>query len=70
MRQIYWQLILPANEHLVASPDGFSGEFVWRWSGWFWFWGRNPLLDQAELESWAEAAPARCSARSGQCLSV
>jgi hypothetical protein len=57
MRRIYWQLILPANEHLVASPDGFTGEFAWQWSGWFWFWGRHPLLDQAELESWAEAAP-------------
>ena len=57
MRQIYWQLILPANEHLLSNPDGFTGEFVWRWSGWFWFWGRHPLLDQAELEAWAEAAP-------------
>ncbi len=57
MRRMYWQLILPANEHLVSNPDGFTGEFVWQWSGWFWFWGRQPLLDQAELESWAETVP-------------
>ena len=41
----------------VAIPTASRGSIVWQWSGWFWFWGRHPLLDQAELESWAEAAP-------------
>jgi len=55
MRRMYWQLILPANEHLVGNPDGFTGEFVWEWDD--WFWGRAPLLDQVQLESWTGAAP-------------
>ena len=55
MRRMYWQLILPANEHLVGNPSGFTGEFAWQWGG--WFWGRAPLLGQAELESWSGAAP-------------
>jgi hypothetical protein len=54
-RRIYWQLVLPANEHLIANPDGLTGEFVWGWDG--YFWGRNPLLDETELESWVGVAP-------------
>ena len=53
MRRMYWQVILPANEHLIANPAGFTGEFVWQWDG--WFWGRSPVLDQSQLESWTGA---------------
>ena len=59
------------GEHVVASPAEFTGEYRWGWSG--YFWGRQPLLDQAQLESWigvrtsVAAVPARrtatCSAR-------
>ena len=55
VRRMYWQLILPANEHVTANPAGFTGEFTWDWEG--YFWGRQPLLDQAQLESWVGAAP-------------
>ncbi len=55
MQRVYWQLILPANEHLTAAPEGFTGEFLWTWDG--WFWGRNPVLDQSQLETWVGAAP-------------
>lgn len=55
MQRVYWQLILPANEHLTAAPEGFTGEFLWTWNG--WYWGRNPVLDQSQLETWVGAAP-------------
>jgi hypothetical protein len=55
VRRMYWQLVLPTNEHVVANPAGFTGEFSWGWHG--YFWGRQPLLDQSQLESWVGAAP-------------
>jgi len=55
MRRMYWQLVLPANEHLLVNPDGFTNEFHWGWQG--YFWGRQPLLDQSQLESWIGATP-------------
>ncbi|MEN6407212.1 MAG: hypothetical protein ABFC77_12160 [Thermoguttaceae bacterium] len=50
VRRFYWQLVLPANEHLLRSPVGFTGEFQWGWKG--YFWGRRPLLDQPSLAAW------------------
>jgi hypothetical protein len=55
VRRMYWQLVLPANEHVTGNPPGFTGEFTWDWEG--YFWGRQPLLDQAQLESWVGATP-------------
>jgi len=55
VRRMYWQLILPANEHVTANPAGFTGEFTWDWEG--YFWGRQPLLDQTQLESWVGVTP-------------
>lgn len=53
VRRMYWQLVLPQQIHLIASPDGFTPEFTWGWTG--AFWGRNPLLEQTQLESWVGA---------------
>ncbi len=55
VRRMYWQLVLPVNEHVMANPSGFISEFTWDWRG--YFWGRQPLLDQAQLESWVGVAP-------------
>ena len=55
VRRLYWQLVLPVNEHLLESPGGFTSEFTWGWEG--YFWGRHPLLDQSQLESWSGATP-------------
>lgn len=55
MRRTYRQLILPTNEHLIAAPDGWTGEYAWGWNG--GLWTRQQSIDQTKLESWAGAAP-------------
>lgn len=52
-RRLYWQLILPQNEHVLADPRGFVSEYRWGFMG--YFWGRQPVLSQAELETWVGA---------------
>lgn len=64
VQRTYWQLVLPAQEHVLLPPDGFTEEYRWGWTG--FFWGREPLLDQAGLEDWCGARrlpelPARTS---------
>ena len=54
VRRMYWQLVLPREEHIVVSPGDFTAEFRWGWTG--FFWGRQPLLDQAQLETWVGSA--------------
>ncbi len=44
----YWQLVLPASEYLLWSPEQLSTETIWRWHG--AGWGREPNLKQSELE--------------------
>ena len=53
VRRMYWQLVVPRDEHVIVSPAGFTCEFNWGWDG--LFWGRMPLWDQAKLESWVGA---------------
>lgn len=53
IRRLYWQLILPPNEHLLSTPAGFSGEYRWHFDG--ASLGRRPVLNQAELETWVGA---------------
>jgi hypothetical protein len=47
-RRMYWQLILPQNEHAITVPEGFAAEYFWQWER--YFWGRKPLLEQEDLE--------------------
>ena len=49
-RRLYWQLVLPQNEHVLVNPPGFDREYCWKWSG--YFWGREPVLNQTQLETW------------------
>jgi len=53
VRRMYWQLVLPKNEHIVAAPRGLTSEFRWGWDD--YFWARKPLLEQAQLEAWVDA---------------
>jgi hypothetical protein len=54
IRRLYWQLVLPPDEHVIAGPAGFTGEFTWDWHG--YGWGRKPLLEQSDLETWTAAS--------------
>ncbi len=50
MQRLYWQLIVPRDEHLIATPKGLTPEFHWVWSG--VSWSRRPSWDQQALEAW------------------
>ncbi len=54
LSQIYWQIILPGDEHIVGSPEELTSASEWQWLG--SFWGRRPVMSQAELEAWVGAS--------------
>lgn len=51
VQRLYWELILPHNEHLLTVPSGFTPEFRWSWTG--LLWGREAVLDPTALEAWS-----------------
>ena len=46
----YWQVVTTNAQHLLGSPQGWTPEYDWSWSGLYWF--RNSILEQSDLESW------------------
>jgi hypothetical protein len=52
-RRFYWQLVLPYDENVIMPPAQFTHEFTWGWND--YFWGRKPLLEQPQLETWIGA---------------
>ncbi len=52
-RNVYWQLVLPQNEHLLSAPRELTAEFDWQWQG--YYWTRRSQLDQRQLEQWVGA---------------
>ncbi|MEC9096526.1 MAG: hypothetical protein VX776_07845, partial [Planctomycetota bacterium] len=46
----YWQLVTTKDQHLLGSPQGWTPEYDWSWSGFYWF--RDSALEQSDLESW------------------
>ena len=70
MRRMYWQLILPSNEHLIANPDGFTGEFVVAVVRLVLVLGPASVARSGAVGVVGGGGAARCSARSGECLFV
>jgi hypothetical protein len=62
---VYWQIVLPTDRHVVLAPNQLTSASQWQWLG--SFWGRQPLMSQAELESWTDSsqqpAPAESQAQ-------
>jgi hypothetical protein len=61
VRQFYWQLVFPAYEHVLLTPNHYSREFRWAWNN--LYWQRQASLDQRELEGWIGAPPRGATAR-------
>jgi len=51
---MYWQLVLPRDQHLLWSPSELTPEQSWTWGG--WTWARRATLEQADLEAWVGAS--------------
>ena len=50
-RPIYWQLILPQEEHLLRSPEVAIPGYTWQWQRVGWH--RVPLVETSELALWS-----------------
>ena len=48
-QRVYWQLVLPQNEHLLWAPVGLTPEYQWKWKA--YRWGRQSNLGLRDLES-------------------
>jgi hypothetical protein len=55
LNRLYWQLVLPASEHVFGAPANYAREYRWIWSN--LFWRRQASLGERELESWIGIAP-------------
>ena len=50
----YWQLVLPADRHLVSIPAGLTPEFTWQRRGLFWI--RESAVSPTRLQQLTGAA--------------
>jgi len=53
IRQTYWQLILPRDEHLVDWSDELTAAYSWQFHRGLWM--RQPTVEQQQLEAWTHA---------------
>ena len=53
IRELYWQVVTPADEHLIWSSDRFALNNRWQLEG--LGWQRQPEFSQSELEEWGGA---------------
>jgi hypothetical protein len=54
LSEIYWQIVLPGELHIVGSPQQLAASSQWQWLG--NYWGRRPTLSNSELEAWVGAS--------------
>lgn len=54
LTDVYWQIVLPGDRHVIDSPPQLAAASQWQWLG--SFWGRRPTHTQAELEEWVGAS--------------
>jgi hypothetical protein len=54
VNRLYWQLILPPQEHLLFSPGNYTDEYYWSWDR--FGYERRATVDQADLEMWSQGA--------------
>jgi hypothetical protein len=50
VQKMYWQLVLPPDEHLLSAPASTTAEYLWSRQG--WTWQRQSLLDERALAAW------------------
>ena len=53
LSEVYWQIVLPGDRHVVRSPAQLVPVEPWQWLE--VFWGRHSTKTQAELETWVGA---------------
>jgi hypothetical protein len=54
LSEVYWQIVLPGDLHVIRAPQQLAAASQWQWLG--NFWGRRPTRSHAELEEWVGAA--------------
>jgi hypothetical protein len=54
LSQVYWQIVVPGDEHVVESPAQLEPVSQWQWLD--SFWGTHPTKSQSELETWVGAS--------------
>lgn len=53
-QRIQWQVVLPAQEHLLFDPADYAPEMEWTWRK--YYWSRTAVSNQRELEGWCGAS--------------
>jgi len=54
LAELYWQIVLPGDLHIVRAPRQMTSASQWQWLG--SFWGQRPSRSQAQLEEWTGAS--------------
>lgn len=50
VQKMFWEVVTPADKHIIGSCPGWTAEYQWMWNG--WFWDRVPTLTQRDIGIW------------------